>query len=76
MKLTVPALLGTIFIDKFVKSTRLAEKKLVPNYSLPVYILMVYEATSAAKKDKLGAPKKRKKTRNYFQRPLRAAARI
>lgn len=50
-RLAVPVLLGSTFIDGYVRPVHLAERKFVPYYSPPVPILLLQEARSAAEKN-------------------------
>lgn len=47
-RLAVPVLLRVIFIDNFIKSIQMAEKKIVPYHFPPVPIQIVYEAKGEA----------------------------
>lgn len=49
-KLTVPVLLESTFIARFIKSIHSDRRKIVPYHSLPISAAMIHEAKSEAKK--------------------------
>lgn len=51
-ELIVPVLIGTAYIDRFIKLLPLLERKIVPHHFPPVPNLMVYEAPGKAEHNK------------------------
>lgn len=51
-KLAVPVLLGTTFIDRFIKSVYPDKRRIILQHYPPAPIMMVHEAKSGAEQDK------------------------